>query len=323
LLTDAPPLRTLTSNDLADLPQYEHAEANVTLQQLETFFWTVTLGSFSAAAERLYATQSAVSMRVRELERTLGVELFDRTHRTARLTPKGRELMEYAGRILDLSTELEHRIAAPESMFGTVRFGVAEVITTTWLPELIRIIAERYPNVRLEIEEALTAELMESLAQAELELVLAPGHSRAQELSTLSLGAVAFEWMASPALGLGDRVYGPAELARYPIIGMKPKSFHYSAIEDWFQNEHVRGRYLARCKSVAVAASMTMAGMGVAYLPAKHYAGEIESGKLKIVTTSPRLESVQFVAVFPQGHSFSLARTVAELAREVSTFDRP
>ena len=62
------------------------------MQQLETFFWTVTLGSFSAAAEKLYATQSAVSMRVRELERTLGVELFDRTHRTARLTPKGREL---------------------------------------------------------------------------------------------------------------------------------------------------------------------------------------------------------------------------------------
>lgn len=300
----------------------KRAEANVTLQQLETFFWTVTLGSFSAAAERLYATQSAVSMRVRELERTLGVELFDRTHRTARLTPRGRELMEYASRILDLSTELEHRIAAPESMFGTVRFGVAEVITTTWLPELIRTIAERYPNVRLEIEEALTAELMESLAQAELELVLAPGHSRAQELSTLSLGAVAFEWMASPALGLEDRVYGPAELAGYPIIGMKPKSFHYSAIEDWFQNEHVRGRYLARCKSVAVAASMTIAGMGVAYLPAKHYAGEIESGRLKIVTTSPRLEPVQFVAVFPQGHSFSLARTVAELAREVSTFDR-
>lgn len=294
----------------------------MTLQQLETFFWTVTLGSFSAAAEKLYATQSAVSMRVRELERTLGVELFDRTHRTARLTPKGRELMEYASRILDLSTELEHRIAAPESVFGTVRFGVAEVITTTWLPDLIRTIAQRYPNVRLEIEEALTAELIESLMQAELELVLAPGYSRAQELSTLPLGTVAFEWMASPALGLEDCVHGPADLAAYPIIGMKPKSFHYSAIEDWFQNEHVRARYLARCKSVAVAASMTTAGMGVAYLPAKHYANELESGRLKIVETFPRLEPVPFVAVFPLGHSFSLARTVAELAREVSTFDR-
>ncbi|HVL09263.1 MAG TPA: LysR family transcriptional regulator, partial [Burkholderiaceae bacterium] len=59
----------------------------MTLQQLETFFWTVTLGSFAAAAERLYTTQSTVSMRVRELERNLGVELFDRSLRSARLTP--------------------------------------------------------------------------------------------------------------------------------------------------------------------------------------------------------------------------------------------
>ncbi|CAB3802480.1 HTH-type transcriptional regulator HdfR [Paraburkholderia ultramafica] len=294
----------------------------MTLQQLETFFWTASLGSFSAAAERLYATQSAVSMRVRELERTLGVELFDRTHRTARLTSKGRELMEYASRILDLSTELEHRLASPESVVGTVRFGVAEVITTTWLPELIRTIAERHPKLRLEIEEALTGELMDSLLEAELDLVLAPGHPSARDLSTLSLGRVAFEWMASPTLGLEDRVYGPAELAEHPIIGMKSESFHYSAIEDWFQNQHARCRYLARCKSVAVAASMTMAGMGVAYLPAKHYADEIDAGKLKVIRTVPRLEPVQFVAVFPLGHSYSLARTVAELAAEVSTFDR-
>ena len=123
-------------------------------------------------------------------------------------------------------------------------------------------------------------------------------------------------------MGLEDRVHGPADLAAYPIIGMKPKSFHYSAIEDWFQNEHVRARYLARCKSVAVAASMTTAGMGVAYLPAKHYADELrQAARLEIVETFPRLEPVPFVAASP-GHSFSLARTVAELAREVSTFDR-
>lgn len=50
----------------------------MTLQQLETFFRTVKFGSFAAAAERRYATQSAVSMRARELERTLGVDALAR-----------------------------------------------------------------------------------------------------------------------------------------------------------------------------------------------------------------------------------------------------
>ena len=77
------------------------------LQQLETFFWVVKLGSFAAAATRLHATQSTISMRIRELEKSLGVELFDRSQRSAKLTPKGSELMGYAERLLDMATELE------------------------------------------------------------------------------------------------------------------------------------------------------------------------------------------------------------------------
>ena len=294
----------------------------MTLLQLETFFHISTLGSLAAAAERMCATQSAVSMRVRELERALGVDLLDRTHRTARLTLKGRELMEYASRILELSAELESRVSAPEATSGTVRFGAAEVVTTTWLPELIRVISERFPNVRLEIEEGLTAELMEELHKGELELVLAPGHLRMQGLATLSLGRVEFMWMASPSLGLEDRVYSASEIAVYPIIGMKPQSFHYSAIENWFQTEHVRGRYLARCKSLAVAASMTVSGMGLAYLPMLCYLDDIEQGRLRVVRVDHPIEPVQFVAALPLGQTYSLARSVSELASEVSTFQK-
>ncbi|MBU6494465.1 MAG: LysR family transcriptional regulator [Burkholderiales bacterium] len=294
----------------------------MTLQQLETFFWTVNLGSFSAAAERLYATQSTVSMRIRELENSLGVELFDRTQRKARLTPKGRELMEYATRMLDLSTELEHRIATRASVVGSVRFGVAEVISTTWLPQLIKLIAQRYPHVRLEIEEALTGDLMDDLAKGELELVLAPGYTRLQNASTLSLGKVPFVWMASPDLGLERRVYRPSQLAAWPVIGLKPESFHYSAIEEWFRRDHARCQYLARCKSVAVAASMTIAGMGVAYLPIRGYEADIAQGRLTVIEVEDPFDPVEFIAAFPQGHAYSLARSVAELAREVSDFDK-
>ena len=294
----------------------------MTLLQLETFFHISTLGSLAAAAERMCATQSAVSMRVRELERALGVDLLDRTHRTARLTLKGRELMEYASRILELSAELESRVSAPEATSGTVRFGAAEVVTTTWLPELIRVISERFPNVRLEIEEGLTAELMEELHKGELELVLAPGHLRMQGLATLSLGRVDFMWMASPSLGLEDRVYSASEVAAYPIIGMKPQSFHYSAIENWFQTEHVRGRYLARCKSLAVAASMTVAGMGLSYLAALCYSDDIGQGRLRVVRVDRPIEPVQFVAALPLGQTYSLARAVSELASEVSSFPK-
>jgi DNA-binding transcriptional LysR family regulator len=63
------------------------------VHQLETFYWIVKLGGFTAAADRLRPTQSTVSMRIRELERSLGVRLFDRGKRTARVTAAARELV--------------------------------------------------------------------------------------------------------------------------------------------------------------------------------------------------------------------------------------
>lgn len=292
------------------------------LQQLETFFWTVRLGSFSAAADKLFTTQSTVSLRIRELERSLGVELFDRSARKAVLTPKGRELMEYATRLIDLSNEMVHRVASPDALAGTVRLGVAEVVSVSWLPRLIKAISARYPQLHLEIEEALTGDLMAGLYQGDIELVLAPGGGPIPNASSLPLGSVEFAWMASPAMGLPDRAHKAAELSALPIIGLKPQSFHHAAIEAWFREGGVRCTYLARCKSMGVAASMTMAGVGISYLPVRFHGDDVAEGRLQIVVTDAPFRFVEFVAAVATDRAYPLADTVAALAQEVSDFDR-
>src|SRR5205085_11305694 len=82
------------------------------LRQLETFYWAAKLGSFSAAADRLNATQSTVSMRIQDLERDFGRTLFDRGRRGARITAMGRELMRYGVEVLRLSPEVRVRLAS-------------------------------------------------------------------------------------------------------------------------------------------------------------------------------------------------------------------
>ena len=52
-------------------------------RQLETFYWAARLGSFAKAASHLNATQSAISMRIQEMETRLGIALFDRSQRAA------------------------------------------------------------------------------------------------------------------------------------------------------------------------------------------------------------------------------------------------
>jgi DNA-binding transcriptional LysR family regulator len=161
---------------------------------------------------------------------------------------------------------------------------------------------------------------MNSLLQGEIELMLAPGNTHLPNVSTLSLGTVEFAWMASPMLHMDKHVYSPTQLAALPVIGLKAESFHYAAIEEWFRSDQARCQYLARCKSLAVAASLTIAGMGVSYLPVRGYKEVLAAGLLEIIEVKSPFEPVEFVAAFPQGHAYSLARSVAELAQEVSDF---
>lgn len=298
------------------------ARPSLNLKQLETFFWAAKLGSFSAAAERLNATQSTVSMRILELERGFGVALFDRSQRSARPTAKGRELLRYAEDILRLSAELSERLGDETSASGVLRMGVAEMVSVTWLPRLVTLIHERYPRLSLELDEALTQDLVERLNQGTLDLILAPGRVPGYRTTPVSLGRVEFVWMAGPSLALPRRPLGPSELQRWPVIALSRESYHHTSIEEWFRTANARCRRIDTCKSLGVAASLAMAGLGVTLLPRRHYAGEVKARRLKVIRTVPPFPLVEFTATSAVDSLQPIAPRIAELAREVSDFDK-
>ena len=298
------------------------ARAGLNLKQLETFFWAVKLGSFSAAAERLNTTQSTVSMRIQEFERGFGVALFDRSQRSARPTAKGRELMRHAEEILRLSAELNERLSGEDAAPGVLRIGVAEMVSITWLPRLVKTIHKRYPRLALELDEALTHDLVERLEQGSLDLILAPGRVPGYRTTPVSLGTVEFVWMAGPALELPRRPLGPAELQRWPVIALSRESYHHTSIEEWFRSVNARCRRIDTCKSLGVAASLAMASLGVTLLPLRYHAGDIRAGRLRVIKTAPAFPPVEFTATSGVDSLQPIAPRIALLAREISDFDK-
>ncbi len=290
------------------------------LKQLETFYWAAKLGSFTAAAERVNSTQSTVSMRIHELEHELGVELFDRSQRNARVSGRGRDLIRYAEQMINLSAEMRDRICAPDRIPGTVRVGVAEMISVTWLPSLIRRLHERHPKIVLELDEALSAELYERLRSGQLDLVLAPGRLAGHELLTRSLGFVEHAWMASPALRLPTGRLDPQALQQFPIIAMSRQSVHHAKIEDWFRSRGAFCQRLYTCKSFGVASSLAAAGLGLTLLPAEHYRSWIEDGRLRLIDVDPPMTPVEFTATIGVSAAPLLIQRISDLAHDVSTF---
>jgi DNA-binding transcriptional LysR family regulator len=293
------------------------------LRQIETFYWAAKLGSFSAAAERMNATQSTVSMRIQEIERDFGVSLFDRTQRTVRLTPKGRDLLRYAEEILRITAEMRLRIADESATQGVVRVGIVEMISVTWLPLLVKAVHDHYPKISLELDEALTEDLVNRLNSGTLDLILTPGRVTGYNTAPISLGNVRFSWMASPKLPLPKKVLKPRDLQNLPIIGLSKESYHYKSIEDWFHAGEANFRRIDTCKSLGVAASLAAAGLGITLLPQRYYAREIKSKQLRVIDTEPKFNPVEFTATTSTDGIHPIARRIAALAAEVSSFEKP
>ncbi len=195
----------LLSNTLHRLFRWNRGGDPMNIKQIETFVRIVELGSFSAAAEALFASQSTVSARIKDLERYLGAELFDRSFHRAKLTPKGHELFDHARQLVEFTTSLTRQLRDPQAMTGVVHIGVVGVVANTWLPALVNRLRQRYPGVGLRIDASLTRLLMERLREGRLDLAIVAGAITDPSLHSEVLGYDEFVWMASPALSISIR----------------------------------------------------------------------------------------------------------------------
>lgn len=131
------------------------------LHKLEVFECVVEEGSFSAAAERLLMTQSGVSQHIRDLERSLGAELFVRSRRGAMLTPSGATLYEFSRRILRLAAEAEIAVTDVAKLeSGQALVEATPGVSIYVLSEWVHAFGERYPRISARLETRITPEIV-------------------------------------------------------------------------------------------------------------------------------------------------------------------
>jgi DNA-binding transcriptional LysR family regulator len=140
------------------------------LSVLRTFLTVIDSGGFTAAARRLNATQSTVSMQIRRLEQAVGNPLFRREGRDVSLTADGEKLQAHARDLLRLNDEAWRDLAAPE-VSGTVRLGIPDDYAF-YLPEIIRDFTEQYPAVDLRVQCDLSVALVELVRAGAIDVAL-------------------------------------------------------------------------------------------------------------------------------------------------------
>src|SRR5512146_1706001 len=145
--------------------------ANLDIDLLRSFAAIADTGSFTAAAELVARTQSAVSVQVKRLEEIVGRRVFERTSRSLALTPAGETLLGYARRILELNDESVRRMNEPP-VTGQIRLGITEYFVPNELPAILARSAAAYPGVHLEVRMGLSRDLREELSRKAVAAVI-------------------------------------------------------------------------------------------------------------------------------------------------------
>jgi DNA-binding transcriptional LysR family regulator len=290
----------------------------VDFKSLETFLWVVTLGSFRAAGDKLNTTQPAISQRIAQLEREVGVKLLNRDHRVASPTPSGRQLMVYAEKLIGLRAEMMAAVSDRSAMRGVMRLGVAETIVHTWLSRLIKSVNDAYPNLSLEIEVDITPNLSARLLAQEIELAFMLGPLSGSNVHNRELCDYPIGFLASPSLGLGNGPLTVHDLATFPIITFPRKTQPYEIVRSLFNRPDLPPIRLHASASLATVIHMAIEGLGIAVIPTAIVESELADGRLQLLATDLKITPLTFSASWLASPDTAAVELVADLAGQIA-----
>lgn len=231
---------------------------------------------FGRAAERLNMTQPPLSMSIRALEESLGVQLFNRTRKRVSLTSAGAIWLEHARRLLADAERLPaiaRRAARGE--LGQLRLAFVSLASTTLLPDLVRRFRASYPQVRVALSEATSDVQFEALSRGEIDagIIIRPGEEFLPPLALRPLpdepliAAVPEAWVPPSATASQSIAFG--EIADAPLIFF-PRHVapaYHDVVAEYYTRHGRTLRIYQEAVQMQTIVSLVAAGLGVSLVP--------------------------------------------------------
>ena len=259
------------------------AEASIELRSWRQFLVLAEVLHFGRAAQTLHMTQPPLTLAIQQLERRLGLRLFERTRRSVALSPAGAALVEPARLLLRQAAALPglaRKAAAGE--VGRVRLGFVSTVGFGPLPAWLRGFREAHPGITLELFEATGDVQLRAFENAELDagfMLHAPGHAPGSSSTTAgpsarlnqrSLGVEPLV-LALPAAAPWASAHRlkPAELLAQPLVifprAATPSVF--DAVLAFYHRHGVTPVIAQEAIQMQTIVNLVSAGLGLALVP--------------------------------------------------------
>jgi len=287
------------------------------LNQLRVFDAVVRAGSFARAAERLAVTPPAVSLQIRLLEAACGAPVFERVARRVRLTAMGETLADYCARIFALVSDAEAVVARDQGFaHARLRLVSGAGVAAYYLPPLWTAIAQRYPELQVQIAVGNSARVLEQLVSLEADVgVLGSEHAH-PELTVAPLFRDPLVVVVPRAHAwAGRRSISVRALEGERLILREEGSSGRSILEQRMRGLGIRWRVAMEISSNEVIKRAVELGNGVTVMSRAMVRRELEGGYLcAVALREPGFSRTMYLACHRQREASPLVRAVREVA---------
>ncbi|MFD2854965.1 LysR family transcriptional regulator [Seohaeicola zhoushanensis] len=292
----------------------------MTFDQIQSFYWVAILGTYRLAAEKQNTTQPAISARIKALETSLGVELFDRSGHRVALTPLGRQFLGHAETLLEFRGKALRDIGLADPVAGTIRIGASDTVAVTWFPEFMSYLRAQFPNAVFEAHVEVSYRLREALIQRDLDIAFMVGPVSHTDLQSTQLCAYPSGFIVSPKLGIpADRVFGINDIARMTIFTFDRVTQPHQDLRAALSKAEITSHRISPANTLQSIVLLVEQGLGAGYLQLSAVERELASGQLMQLKTDFVMPETSFCVAHPK-----IAGSIAasEIARGAQDFLR-
>lgn len=261
-------------------------------QHLITFCTVLLEKSMTAAAQKLYLTQPAVSQQIRQLEEYLGVELLVRGVRQIQSTPQGHLLFEYAQKIIRLSKEAEVAIQTMGGeVTGPLRVATLNSLGLHLLGPVFALFLKNNKNVKLHLEYARGTELISGVVKGDFDIVLLPDAEKEFGEDPKDCNKIKISrdemWLVVSSRSEVPQQIRLRDIVTHPVISLIGEYPGFeSLITKTLKKEDLKIVPVFESSNTGTLKRIIESGLGWGFLPSHSIKKQVEAGRLKRVLVS-------------------------------------
>lgn len=264
---------------------------NISFEHYKIFYYVAKYKSLSKAAQLLINNQPNLTRTIKNLENELDCRLFFRTNKGMILTPEGQMIYAHIKNAVEEVIEAENELSEIKLMKkGLVRISVSEIALRCKLLGAIKEYRRKYPDIRIEISNHLTAQAVESVrdSNADMALVTTPAPD-INEFDSIFVCPVTESAICAKDFVIEEKEpLSLCQLSKYPLVSLSKNTQTYEFYRDIFSANSAEFNPVVETAAEDQIIPMVETGIGIGFVPDGFLKNEDNIRKIPLSQTLPQ-----------------------------------